>query len=350
MGAACFKHYPEGHIQAEKCLKEGKKERDNEVKLLLLGAGDSGKSTIAKQMKIIHKQFWTQEEKLEYKEIIQDNILSSMLTIIFGAPKFKYSLSAEAQEAAVPLTTTFPQRAYRDISRLTDAHVEKLKTLWHSLGIHEIFKTYGARLQLPSSTAYFFNNMDRIFNQNYVPNEQDILRARRSTTGVHTIEFNVNSITFKCVDVGGQRTERRKWLHVFDDVTAVLFCVALDEYDLRMYEDETVWRVHESLQLFNEIANSTHLSNSAIILFLNKKDLFEQKIREVDLTVTFPEYAGGKDYHKATEYLTVQYHSLMRQRERLYTHLTCATDTENIKFVFGAVKDMLLTQMLGEAL
>ena len=94
MGAACFKHYPEGHIQAEKCLKEGKKERDNEVKLLLLGvhahegwpriskesshglvgAGDSGKSTIAKQMKIIHKQFWTQEEKLEYKEIIQDSI------------------------------------------------------------------------------------------------------------------------------------------------------------------------------------------------------------------------------------------------------------------------------------
>jgi len=56
------------------------------------------------------------------------------------------------------------------------------------------------------------------------------------------------------------------------------------------------FRVHESLQLFNEIANSTHLSGAAVILFMNKKDLFEQKIREVDLTVTFPEYAGISNF------------------------------------------------------
>jgi hypothetical protein len=40
----------------------------------------------------------------------------------------------------------------------------------------------------------------------------------------------------------------------------------------------------------------------------------------------------------------------MREKERLYPHLTCATDTENISFVFSAIKDMLLTKMLGEAL
>jgi len=152
------------------------------------------------------------------------------------------------------------------------------------------------------------------------------------------------------VDVGGQRTERRKWLHVFDDVTAVLFCVALDEYDLKMVEDDTAWRVHESLQLFNEIANSTHLSSAAIILFMNKKDLFEQKIQKEDLTITFPEYAGGKDYAKASEYLTVQYCSLMKQKERLYPHITCATDTNQMSIIFNAVKDTLLTKMLGEAL
>eukprot|EP00026_Physarum_polycephalum_P011285 Phypoly_transcript_11493.p1 GENE.Phypoly_transcript_11493~~Phypoly_transcript_11493.p1 ORF type:complete len:351 (+),score=42.74 Phypoly_transcript_11493:84-1136(+) len=350
MGAACFKQYPEAHIQAEKLMKEGKKQKENEVKLLLLGAGDSGKSTIAKQMKIIHRQLWSPEEKLEYKDIIRDNILAAMLSMIYGGAKYGYSLSADAQDAAVPLTTTFPQRSNRDVSLIEDVHIEKLRTLWKNPSVQKIYHDFGARLQLPSSTAYFMDSMDRVFLREYVPTEQDILRARRSTTGIHTIEFSIHGILFKCVDVGGQRTERRKWLHVFDDVTAVLFCVALDEYDLRMYEDETVWRVHESLQLFNEIANSTHLSGAAVILFMNKKDLFEQKIKEVDLTVTFPEYAGGKDFTKASEYLTVQFCSLMKQRERLYTHLTCATDTENITFVFNAIKDMLLNKMLARAL
>jgi guanine nucleotide-binding protein G(i) subunit alpha len=350
MGAACFKQAPESHVIAEKILKDGKKKMQNEVKLLLLGAGDSGKSTIAKQMRIIHKQSWSPEETLEYRDIVRDNILAAMLSIIYGASKYNYAISTELQQIAEPLTSTFPQRATRDVSLLEENHIEVLKQLWEDKSIQNIYKTHGGRLQLPSSTSYFMNQMDRIFEKNYTPIEQDILRARRSTTGVHEIEFNIQNITFKCVDVGGQRTERRKWLHVFDDVTAVLFCVALDEYDLRMYEDETVWRVHESLQLFNEIANSTHLSGSAIILFMNKKDLFEQKIKEVDLTVTFPEYAGGKDYAKASEYLTVQFCSLMKQRERLYTHLTCATDTENIKFVFGAIKDMLLNKMLDQAL
>jgi len=58
------------------------------------------------------------------------------------------------------------------------------------------------------------------------------------------------------VDVGGQRSERKKWMHCFQDVTAVIFCVALSEYDLKLYEDDTTNRMHESLKLFKEICNS----------------------------------------------------------------------------------------------
>ena len=94
------------------------------------------------------------------------------------------------------------------------------------------------------------------------------------------------------VDVGGQRSERKKWIHCFQDVTAVIFCVALSEYDLKLYEDETVNRMHESIKLFDEICNSRWFAETSIILFLNKSDLFREKIAKVNLNVCFPDYQG----------------------------------------------------------
>jgi hypothetical protein len=94
------------------------------------------------------------------------------------------------------------------------------------------------------------------------------------------------------VDVGGQRSERKKWIHCFQDVTAVVFCVAMSEYDLKLYEDETVNRMDESLKLFDEICNSKWFTDVAIILFLNKSDIFREKIKKIDLSVCFADYKG----------------------------------------------------------
>lgn len=80
---------------------------------------------------------------------------------------------------------------------------------------------------------------------------------------------------FKIVDVGGQRNERRKWIHAFEGVTAVIFVAALSEFDQPLAEDPSVNRLQESLDLFAEIAGSKWFDSSAIILFLNKRDLFE---------------------------------------------------------------------------
>jgi len=350
MGAGCFKQYPEEHLRAEKILQDEKKRMQSEIKLLLLGAGESGKSTIAKQMKIIHKHGYSIAERLEYKNTVADNIVSSMLTIIFGVQKHHYTLSDAAQRYAAILTAAFPQRSVLEIELLEGMHKQTLVELWNDPSVKSAYEKHSSKLQLPSSTEYFFDSMGRIFDPSYVPNDQDILRARRATTGIHTIEFVTNSVNFKIVDVGGQRTERRKWLHVFDDVTAVLFCVAMDEYNLKMREDDSSWRIHDSLQLFNEISNSTHLSEAAMVLFLNKKDIFAEKIQKDDLTVSFPEYSGGKDYQRATEFLSTQFTALIKNKERLYLHVTCATDTENVRFVFNAIRDTLLSNMMNYVL
>ena len=66
----------------------------------------------------------------------------------------------------------------------------------------------------------------------------------------------------------------------------------MSEYDLKLYEDETVPRMDESLKLFDEICNSKWFVDTSIILFLNKSDIFKEKIRKVDLSVCFPNYKG----------------------------------------------------------
>lgn len=109
------------------------------------------------------------------------------------------------------------------------------------------------------------------------------------TTWALTLPFSSN----RMFDVGGQRSERKKWIHCFEGVTAIIFCVALSGYDLVLAEDEEMNRMIESMKLFDSICNSKWFVETSIILFLNKKDLFEEKIARSPLTICFPEYTGN---------------------------------------------------------
>jgi guanine nucleotide-binding protein subunit alpha len=93
-------------------------------------------------------------------------------------------------------------------------------------------------------------------------------------------------------DMGGLRSERRKWIHCFQDVTAVVFLVAISEYDQLLPEDETVNRIHEALALFDSICNSRWFVKTSIILFLNKIDRFREKLTISPLKKYFPDFNG----------------------------------------------------------
>jgi len=138
-------------------------------------------------------------------------------------------------------------------------------------------------------------------------------------------------------------------MHCFQDVTAVIFCVALSEYDLKLQEDDRTNRMHESLKLFKEICNSKWFSDTSMILFLNKRDLFAEKIERVDLKVCFEDYNGGKNYKNASEYIKDKFSAQNDNPSKvIYTHLTCATDTDNITVVFKAVREIILRKFIDE--
>ena len=65
----------------------------------------------------------------------------------------------------------------------------------------------------------------------------------------------MHGLSVHLVDVGGQRSERKKWLHCFASVDAVVFVAALSEYDQSLAEDPKVNRVQESVKLFGSVCS-----------------------------------------------------------------------------------------------
>jgi len=127
-------------------------------------------------------------------------------------------------------------------------------------------------------------------------------------------------ITDNCsmFDVGGQRSERKKWIHCFENVTSIIFCVALSEYDQVLLEESSQNRMHESLILFDSVVNSRWFVRTSIILFLNKVDLFKQKLGRSPLANYFPDYTGGNDVNRAAKYLLWRFNQVNRAHLNLY--------------------------------
>lgn len=330
-----------------KYMREQKKKFDSEVKLLLLGAGESGKSTIAKQMIIIHlKGFKEVSERITYRPAIFTNIMASIRILLTAVDELNLQLNPSNMEAR---RRTMGNEHELFAGPLTKQQVQDIKDLWADPAIQTAYSRSN-EFQLSDSAAYYLNAIEIIGAEGWVPNEQDILRSRVKTVGVVETEFDVQDVHFRMVDVGGQRSERKKWIHCFQDVTAVIFCVAMSEYDLKLYEDDTINRMQESLRLFKEICNSEWFRETAMILFLNKKDLFEEKISRIHLSVCFPDYHGGKDYTSAMSYISQQFLAQNDNvKKPIYPHVTCATDTANITVVFNAVKDIVLRRALDNA-
>ncbi len=98
----------------------------------------------------------------------------------------------------------------------------------------------------------------------------------RGPLTVHMLSlFRPQQNTFTVVDVGGQRSERSKWLHCFDAVAAVLFVCSLSCYDQHLFEEDDVNAMDEAVELFGEVVNTRYFRKASVILFLNKSDLFK---------------------------------------------------------------------------
>jgi len=316
-------------------IKQDRKKQ--ELKLLLLGTGDSGKSTFMKQMKVLHLNGFSKSEIAKYANVLKDNLLTAIKLLIENAKKSNYKLAKKNKAPADKILQS---------TRLTVELVSDIKKLWADKGIKKAWQIRN-QFQIPGVADYYVDHIDRIAEEDYVPTNEDVFRAKLKTTGVTETKFELQKVTFNLVDVGGQRTERRKWLHCFDSVTSVLYLAALDEYDMTLAEDNVTNRMTESLQLFGEVSGSQYFQKTSWILFLNKSDLFETKLKEnpQGLKKLFPDYSGGTDFEAGVEFVKGKYKERF-SGNALYIYQTCALDTQNIERVFAVVKDTILLKNL----
>lgn len=349
----------------DKKNKEAFQREQMKIKLLLLGTGESGKSTIFKQMKILYGQHhgFTKEERERFRPTVYGNIISNM-KIVLDNTEAHTPLAAEYLKSKIDFFMGLPDG--KD-AKIDDEIGELVKALWADSGFQETW-TQRSNFQVQDALEYYCKEIDRIKAADYIPNPQDILRARVRTSGIVEEQYKIDGVTFAMYDVGGQRNERKKWIHCFDNVTAVIFVAAINEYDQVLYEDQTMRRIDEAVIVFQEICNSPYFKNTSMILFLNKNDLFRQKLETTPFRVDEPESEarfidyegpsmpegakqGSDEYEKVYESVKRYFVQLFLNRNKnpdrqIYHHVTCSVDTRNVEVVFNASKDIILQSNL----
>lgn len=305
-------------------------------KILLLGAGESGKSTVVKQLKSIYKLPIDAVELQSFATNIHRNAVLSMQTFIEAAASLEIPFTDPEDQRRATEVEDFVFDP--DTKRMPAAIADDIEALWASEPIQQTYKRRSEFYFLDAS-EYYFTNVQRLVADDYTPNEEDMVMTRIRTTGISVTEFTEGSVMYRVVDVGGQRCERRKWIHCFDDVKALLFVVSLAGYDQVMFEDPTQNRMHEQLALFAQIVNNPQFKNTPVFVFLNKKDLFEQMMRSTPLTKCFPEYTGGDDVQAALEFIKQQFIAKVQDtpKELHFTYIS-ARFKKDVRWAWDEVK------------
>ncbi|PNF32014.1 Guanine nucleotide-binding protein subunit alpha-like protein [Cryptotermes secundus] len=332
--------------EIDRLIEKDKQSLRRQVKLLLLGAGESGKSTFLKQMRIIHGIKFEPELVKEYQHVIYQNIVKGMKVLVDARDKLNIPWENPNNSEYGQYILKFENSMMLD-DRLFLHYSPSLLSLWKDSGIRKAFDRR-REFQLSDSVQYFFNDLERIARTDYVPSHQDILHARKATKGITEFIIPINNIPFHFVDVGGQRSQRQKWFQCFDCVTSILFLVSSSEYDQVLLEDRRTNRLEESQNIFDTIVNNLVFRGVSIILFLNKTDLLVQKIHSGDIRTYFPQFSGDpRNLSDVQAFILGMFTSVKRDpRKPLFHHFTTAVDTENIKVVFNAVKDTILHRNL----
>jgi len=346
--------------------KEIEKKKDVH-KILLLGAGGCGKSTIMKQMKYINKTEFSREEMQEFTEIVRENLLSSVQNICRAAlQEFAYGPLLDKETLA--LANFFTSLSWNLIQKfcregLPDAPIDSKEIVLENKEdkeeskdegkifernpskeaeniclndmaerIHKVLQhkkmkealSRGSEYSLLDSAEYYIfeTGPKKILAQDYVPSTDEIVRSRRATVAITEYRFKSSKdAEIILVDVGGQRDRRKKWIRCFENATMILFVASLADYDLKLEEDSTRNRMYESLDLYAGVAEMPWFAETPIVLFLNKEDIFKKKLKQTPFESE--DYNGDKnDPEQVSQYIKDTY---------------VGDDPDDLSFVFKTV-------------
>ncbi|KAG2387398.1 hypothetical protein C9374_001730 [Naegleria lovaniensis] len=322
-----------------------------DVKLLLLGSGESGKSTFFKQVRIISQRPFSEIERRRVKNTVHFNVVSSMAVMCQKLKDLNEhdQLSEELQQCSERVLALSKNRSFMTSTNAaskggernfyTEEIASDIEKLWNNELVQRVFQTHRNQVHVFDGAEYFFARLDRIRSADYVPTEEDLLHCRQKTIGIVEVSFEFEGLKFSLFDVGGQRSERKKWVNCFEGVSAVVYVSSLADYDLKMYEDDSLNRMDDSLNVFEGLCNG-YFKETPIIIVLNKTDIFKKKLQVHGIDTCFSDYKGDKSsYDESVQFIRQKFLALNKfDEQRIWMHDCCATSTEDVRLVFDKIK------------
>ncbi|EAU89179.2 guanine nucleotide-binding protein alpha subunit [Coprinopsis cinerea okayama7 len=255
-----------------------------------------------------------------------------------------------------------------DVDEATDVIAncrEDIKTLWSDPAVGEVLKKRDIRLE--DSAGFFLDDVDRIATREYVPSDDDVVRARLRTMGVQEYKIKVYQPTpflvagsgitdWSLYDVGGSRTCRHAWVPYFDNVTAIIFLAPVSCFDERLLEDSRINRLEDSFLLWRDVCSNKLLEKTSLILFMNKCDLLKRKLKMgVQVKDHLPSYGDRpNEAPSVVKYLKDKFRDIVRANTTdggrvAYYYATSVTDIKTTYATLKTVKDIILRDHLKSA-
>nr|XP_055037608.1 guanine nucleotide-binding protein G(olf) subunit alpha-like isoform X2 [Misgurnus anguillicaudatus] len=185
----------EANKKIEKQLQKERQAYKATHRLLLLGAGESGKSTIVKQMRILHVNGFNAEEKQQKILDIRKNVKDAIVTIVSA-------MTTLTPPVSIGNPSNHPRAEYiRSIAPLSDfdyteEFFEHAKHLWDDEGVKACFERSN-EYQLIDCAQYFLDRIESVRQNDYTPTDQDLLRCRVLTSGIFETRFQVDKVNFQ---------------------------------------------------------------------------------------------------------------------------------------------------------
>ncbi|KAJ3434620.1 g protein alpha i subunit [Anaeramoeba flamelloides] len=278
------------HNRIEKELEKEKKNQNCELKMLLLGTGDSGKSTFIKQMQILYCDGFNRKDYTLYSSVIKLNCVGYIKTLLKACDSLGYSLSKQKsrdRETFLNLIKESPHSYTNEIAKY-------VPSLWEDSSMKKCFQDRKL-FQIPGSADYFLDKFEEIKEEDYKPNQKDILICRIPTTGLKELNLKINGL---------------------------------------------VWKMEESLSVFDNIVNNDYFKKKNLVILFNKVDRFEKSLENSPIKETFPDFNGLNNYEEGKDFFKNKFIEIVKKRNKrsIYPFFTCGIETNDMKNVFEEIQ------------
>lgn len=235
-----------------------------------------------------------------------------------------------------------------------------MMALWNDEGVRDVLRR--RKIRLEEGSGFFLDDLERLTSLKYMPTDDDVLKARLKTVGVSEYKFEMEATAgrdsgteWRIVDVGGSRSQRPTWAPFFDDVDAIIFLAPISGFDQVLSEDRTVNRLEDSVLLWKAVCSNKLLANVDLVLFLNKCDILEKKLKSgIQVSRYIRSYGDREnDLDSVSKYLRSKFSAIHREYSpnprKFYAFCTSVTDTASTAGIIASVRDMVIRQHLKQS-